>query len=121
LRPLKFYSGVSHPPVIEPQIDSFGLVRIPSSTFFFYQPLNAIQQKLPSVKRRWLKQGVDKAISSEGTFHLWAHPHNFFGNDTAISLLQWLLEYVSNRIENNDLRAMTMQEYAASVMNIDEY
>ena len=116
-RVAKFYSGVVPPSTGIPKRDEHGIWRIPTSTYFFYEPLNYIQKKIPDIKKRWFKSGIERAAQNNEVFHVWAHPHNFIGDDHAINQFEWLLEYVEQISKKNLIQPMTMNKLAERMAN----
>ncbi len=109
-RVAKFYTGIGGPKTAVPTRESNGVWRHPVSTYFFYNPIHRLQQKLPQIKRRWFESGIKRAISNNEVFHVWAHPHNFIGNDNAIEQFDWLISRISELQKEGLIKSMTMSQ-----------
>jgi hypothetical protein len=114
MRKLRFYVSRS-PETGLPGCDEFGLWQIPTSTYFFYQPVHQLQRRIPSIKRRWFQAGLKQAARRNEVFHVWAHPHNFVGDEHAIEQFRWLIERVAEMERAGKIKAMTMGQLAATV------
>lgn len=112
---MSFYSGIGGPRIGTPSHEHSGIWRHPVSTFFFYNPLHKVQTKLPSIKRRWFESGLQRAIEMNEVFHVWAHPHNFIGNASAINQFHWLISRVAELREQELIIPMTMSEARGTV------
>mgnify|MGYP000247656795 CR=1 FL=1 len=113
-RKLRFYTGRA-PETGLPVRDEAGLWRLPTSTYFFYQPVHALQRRVPAIKHRWFRAGLERAARRNEVFHVWAHPHNFIGDDHAIAQFEALVERVAAMEENDKISAMTMSGLTASL------
>lgn len=118
-RSVYFYSGIGAPETGLPTRESNGVWQHPVSTYFFYNPLNKMQRRLPFIKRRWLESGLKRAVATDEVFHVWAHPHNFIGNDQAMEQFRWLIRRVDALRECGQIEPMTMRQLTARLERID--
>lgn len=114
-RVVSFYTGVGAPETSVPERDPSGVWRHPVSTYFFYNPMNEIQRRLPRFKRRWFEAGLQRAASNSEVFHVWAHPHNFIGDEHAIDQFRWLVSRVADLRDDERIKPMTMRELTERV------
>jgi len=73
-----------------------------------------MRRKLPTaLMRRRLRASIDRAIASNGIFHLWTHPWNLalHGSD-AFDLLAEALQVVASRRDLGDIEVLTMADVA---------
>jgi len=107
-RAVSFYTGVGGPNTGIPTKQQGGIWHHPVSTYFFYNPLNSVQRRLPWLKRRWFETGLQRAAARGEVFHVWAHPHNFVGDDHAINQFCWLIERVAELRDAGRIQPMTI-------------
>lgn len=105
---INFYTGLSGPDTSLPEKTQHGVWCVPSNAYFFYQPLHHLQRRLPSVKRRWFESGLHQASDRQEVFHIWAHPHNFIGDDHAIKQFRCLVKRIANFRDQGRIDLMTM-------------
>lgn len=75
---------------------------------------------LPQVTRAKLYMGLERARHTEGIFHLWFHPSNFYyRRDEQLATLSWFLEHAANEASRGRIEICTMESYAASAMTDD--
>ena len=79
-----------------------GLVNVPSSRFF--RPFSRHLSRFDNLRFQRIFDAIDYAATTNGTFHLWWHPHNFGSN---LSENMALLTKVLDRFKtNNDQHGM---------------
>jgi len=114
-----FYTGIGHPETGLPVREGSGIWRHQTSTYFFYSPLNEVQRRVPVVKRRRFESGLQRAIERNEVFHVWAHPHNFIGDDRALDQFRWLVSRVAELRGDGRLDALTMRDLVARLEGQD--
>ena len=121
LRPLLKLGGWSpigtEPPIVTPRIDEFGLVNVPASLYLFgFEGVPRRAARLLGLRPvvSVAKRGIDKAVDADGVFHMWFHPHNLL-QPQGTERLDAILDYLSKRCDETDLRVRTMGDVARSV------
>lgn len=108
--------GRPAPPLVEPTVDEYGLVDVPASLYLFnfegiYRRVVSLSGEDPIVRQA--KAGIDRAVSREGVFHMWLHPHNL-RIPAHYERLREIVDYVDRR-RADGLRVETMGEVADRV------
>lgn len=109
------------PVVQRPVQHESGLWNVPASMFLM--PLAGFLRSIGGrrSRRERVRRGIARAIQENTVFHLWAHPHNFFGDGGAmIGCLQEVLEVVVDARNCGDLECQTMATIAARCERPDE-
>lgn len=97
-------------PLVQPEIDEYGLVNLPASTFCFAfeGPLRTVCQSLwddPIVAL--CRKSIDEAAAGDGIFHLWLHPNNLV-SDREIDRMRVILSYLAECRDETELCVETM-------------
>lgn len=112
----------TNPPLVDPEVDEYGLVNIPASMFLFgYEGrVRTVTERLwddPLV--RSAKRGIDRAADAEdGIFHLWMHPNNFT-EERDFERLRTILEHLAARRDEARLQVRTMGDVAGEIRGVD--
>ncbi|WP_227354049.1 polysaccharide deacetylase family protein [Haladaptatus salinisoli] len=110
------------PPLVEPEVDEYGLVNVPASMFLFgYEGrVRTITESVwddPLI--RAAKRGIDRAADADdGIFHLWMHPNNFT-EERDFERLRAVLEHIAKRRDEARLQVRTMGSVAAEIKGTD--
>jgi peptidoglycan/xylan/chitin deacetylase (PgdA/CDA1 family) len=89
-----------------------GLQDIPAS--FFLRPASG-NRILDSLHLNRVKRGMLQAAATDGTFHLWWHPHNFGINlDQNIKNLESILQYYCSLAGTYGMRSVSMADFSAA-------
>lgn len=107
---IRFYTGIDGPKTDIPTREPGGVWRHPVSTYFFYNPVNVVQRRFKRIKRRWFEIGLQRAVANGEVFHVWAHPHNFIGDEDALDQFRWLINRVAELRDVGDIEPMTMRQ-----------
>lgn len=115
-----FVLGKSGPPIINPYIDNYGLVNIPSSmaVFSFEGAVRSLVKPVvgdPVVRQA--RRGLEQ-LSSEagGVLHLWLHPNNITGQRD-LNRVDSILREIHRYREELNLDVSTMGDVATKVTN----
>lgn len=105
------------PPLVEPNIDEFGLVNIPASLYLFgfkgpARRILAATVGDPVLKRA--KLGVDAAAAGDGICHLWLHPNNLT-TEADLGRFRALCAHIDGARAETDLTVETMRSVADRV------
>lgn len=110
------------PPLVEPRVDSFGLVDIPASLHLF--SFEGLARKLltplsgdPVVRQA--KLGIDAAVESERVFHMWLHP-NSITTPQDERRLRTIFTYLTHKRASTPLQVETMGEVARRTLAASE-
>ncbi len=92
--------GASHPPVVEPSVDEFGLVDVPASMHLYTfegAPRTAIETMFSAPIVQQVHLGLEALSERDrGVFHLWLHPNDITDPKDARrmeSIIRLLVEY----------------------------
>ncbi|WP_254769424.1 polysaccharide deacetylase family protein [Salinilacihabitans rarus] len=103
--------------LVEPELDEFGLVNVPASTFLFGFEGRARtvaesiwEDPMVAVARR----GIDEAAAGDGVYHMWLHPNNLRGPRDD-ERMRAILRYLDRRRSETSLAVETMGEVARRV------
>lgn len=107
--------------LVEPRIDSHGLVDVPASVFCFgfEGALRRAAERLwndPMVELA--RRGIDQAAESDGLFHLWLHPNNLTTPADA-DRFERIVEHVDRRRSTSDLQVETMRQVGDRTRSAD--
>lgn len=103
------------PPVVEPSVDDYGLVDIPSSLHLF--SFEGIARSLVRPISRapvcdQVRAGLESlATGREGVLHLWFHPNNVV-SESDLRRVDDILELVATYRESTDVEVATMRDVA---------
>ena len=102
--PLKSYP-------IEPKIDNYGLLEIPSSVLLIGR--NGIRQIVSNYSMfKKIKNGIDLAIKNKECFHIWFHPSNFYYKPKSqFDLLKKIINYVNFKKEQDLIEIKLLNEF----------
>lgn len=112
-----FPTGVTPPPLVQPEIDKHGLVNVPASLGIFGFEGKARRVLTPIVGDpivRQAKMGIDAAVRDGGVFHCWLHPHDIV-TTADVERLRAIFAYVDQR-RDDGLRIETMGQVASRVL-----
>jgi len=111
------------PPLVEPRVDEYGLVNLPSSMYLFgFEGVpKAVWAALdgdPLVARA--KRGVDRAAAEGGVFHLWLHPNNLVSRADG-RRVRAIYRYLRTAVDAGRVTVEPMRAVAASAATaVDE-
>jgi len=103
------------PPLVEPAVDSFGLVDIPASLHLFSfegQARTLVEPVFGDPMVKQAKLGIDAATKRDGVFHMWLHP-NSITEQRDVDRLREIFDYLDRRRGRTSLSVKTMAEVAA--------
>jgi peptidoglycan/xylan/chitin deacetylase (PgdA/CDA1 family) len=107
-----------YPPVVEPTVQSNGLVAIPASLPQLYRMPLRLRQMIRATSgcpvERIVKMGVDAAIQQDGIFHVWFHPGDF-DVEADFRSLSLILEYVAAHRDAGNVTVETMADVAERI------
>lgn len=102
------------PPLVDPTIDSYGLVTIPASLHLFSfegLPRSLVELVAGDPVVRQAKLGIDAAVEEDGVFHLWLHP-NSLTTTRDTERVRRVFEYLDERRSETTLTVETMAAVA---------
>jgi len=114
-RPLAAATG-SPPPVVEPEVDEFGLVNVPASMQLAGEDRTGgrlFERAVGDPVVRAARRGIDAAADGDGVFHAWLRPHDL-REDRDVERVRGVLAHVAER-RGDGLDVATMGEVAATV------
>jgi|SRR6516164_9367815 hypothetical protein len=99
-------SGANAPP---PARSAGALVNVASSRFL--RPYHPGLRRLDGLRMRRIARAMRRAAETDGTFHLWWHPHNFGVNlDANMAFLSRIIECYRWLADEMDMQSKTMSE-----------
>ena len=107
----------THPPVVEPHVDEYGLVNVPASLYLFgfegraRTVAEAVYADPILLKA---KRGIDAVAASDGVFHMWLHPNNLVA-ERDLARVEAVLSLVAERRRAADINVATMAGVADAV------
>jgi peptidoglycan/xylan/chitin deacetylase (PgdA/CDA1 family) len=108
------------PQVYEIQLDSKGLVNLPSSQWLFRidRRLEAILDSLNLHNLRFERtaKSIERAAEQNKVIHLWAHPHEF-NTDKDFDKLRFVFRHFAGHAKAGRLKSVTMADLAKRVLN----
>ena len=108
--------GTTPPPVVQPAVDSHGLVAVPASMPSLYRMPVRLRAALRATGRyplaRIAKMGIDAAQDGDGLFHLWFHPLDFH-TEADFESLNLVLTHLDAMRQAGAVQIETMAEVAA--------
>jgi peptidoglycan/xylan/chitin deacetylase (PgdA/CDA1 family) len=102
------------PQLVDPYVDSFGLVNVPASLHLFSfegLPRRLVEQVFDDPIVRQAKLGIDAALERDGVFHMWLHP-NSLTEQRDIDRVREIFEYLDEQRGSDALTVKTMAEVA---------
>jgi len=111
------------PPLVEPFVDSFGLVNVPASLHLFsFEGLGRqlVEPLFGDPIVRQAKRGIDAAADSERVFHMWLHP-NSVTDQRDVDRVRAIFEYLDDRRATSSLTVKTMAEVATDRRGEDDH
>jgi peptidoglycan/xylan/chitin deacetylase (PgdA/CDA1 family) len=99
------YISTRPPTTVLPEKVRDGLWKLPTSTFFGYNPfpiISSIRREHPVVSR--IKKGLLLAKERDEILHLWSHPYNF--DQESIDRLETVFSFAAD----NDIPTMTIRD-----------
>lgn len=114
-RKLARATGRTTPPLVDPVVDEYGLVNVPSSLYLFgFEGASraAVEATRGDPVVRAARNGADAAARTGRTLHLWLHPNNL-RNDRHARRLRRVFEYVARRRNEGDVSVEPMGSVAA--------
>lgn len=119
LNRLNLMLTLSTPKVFEMQIDSHGLVNLPSSQWLFRVAprLEALLDSLHlhTLRFRPTARAIDKAAHEKKIIHLWAHPHEFT-TEKDLDKLRFVFSRFARHAKAGALQSITMAELARKAL-----
>lgn len=131
-RLVRLSGGRTGPPIVEPSIDSNGLVNIPASLYLFSfegeqdtlvkKVGQAVSQTVFSVVShdpipRQVKLGLEKVKQTDdGILHLWMHPNNITGQSD-FTRMKAVLKTINDYRDEENVDVKTMRGIAKNVKN----
>jgi hypothetical protein len=105
-------------PAFARQVDA-GLIDVPGSMLLLGR--NGVRRfVLSTVTRAKLAMGVARARRSNGIFHLWFHPSNFYyRREEQFATLAWFLEHAAEQAGRGHIEIRTMGACARNVAAAD--
>lgn len=106
------------PPLIEPTLDSVGLVNIPASLHLFSfegLPRTVVEPILGDPIVRQAKLGIDAATERDGVFHIWLHP-NSITEQRDVERLRTIFAYLDRQRARTSLAVKTMADIASEIL-----
>jgi len=101
------------PPLVWPRETLPGLWNIPASLFLYpIGPLRTRFLALPSRRERF-RRGLEAAARYRGIFHFCLHPENLAESPHGFSLLDEILEHLTQARNRGDVEVLTMDQVAA--------
>ena len=92
--------GMTHPPIVEPYTDEYGLVNVPPSIHLYTfegAPRSVVETVFDAPIVRQTRLGLDALRERDrGVFHLWLHPNDITGSEDRRrmeSIAELLVEY----------------------------
>lgn len=110
-------TGVTGPKTVTPSLDEHGLVNIPASLFlggFRGQPWTGVSKLRGDPAVTLAKRGIDRASENSEVFHMWLHP-NDLADDSYVQRIREILDYVSLKESQDEIRVRTMGNVASQV------
>lgn len=111
-------AGRSPPPIVQPEVDEYGLVNVPASLYLFTfegLPKRIIEQATGDPIVRQAKLGIDGAVESDKVFHAWLHPNNLSKKED-VDRIRKILEYIQEKREMTGLDVQTMGQVARNTL-----
>jgi peptidoglycan/xylan/chitin deacetylase (PgdA/CDA1 family) len=102
------------PPLVEPAVDSYGLVNVPASLHLFSfegTPRSLVEPVIGDPVVRQAKLGIDAAAEEDGVFHMWLHP-NSITESRDERRLRAIFEYLDRQRAETSLSVQTMVDVA---------
>ncbi|WP_255149584.1 polysaccharide deacetylase family protein [Halorarius halobius] len=103
------------PPLVEPRLDSYGMVNVPASLYLFSfegRARSLVEPVFGDPVVRQACRGIDAAADGDGVLHLWLHPNNLV-DDRDRDRMRAILEHVERR----GVRVETMRGVAERVLD----
>ncbi|MFW6196700.1 MAG: polysaccharide deacetylase family protein [Thermoplasmatota archaeon] len=103
--------GNLNPPPVTPVFKN-GLWSINTSMIYYDSliPFFPIEARVPFTSLPCAKMGLNRAIKEKSIFHIFLHPWNLLTTEKLEYNLNSFLKYVSKRINNNNIKNVTMNE-----------
>ena len=105
------------PPLVEPRVDEFGLVNVPTSLYLFGFEGPARRVLAATVGDPVVRQarlGVDAAAEGDGVCHLWLHPNNLT-TEVDVARVRAICAHIDSVRAKTDLTVETMRSVAERV------
>lgn len=112
--------SIARRPVLQPRIDQYGLVNIPASLYLFGfegQARNLVEPLLGDPVVKQAKLGIDRAVETDGVFHMWLHPNNITG-DAQEDRVRAVLQYLDWQRSETSLTVETMDTVARQTRSL---
>jgi hypothetical protein len=109
------------PPLVEPEVDDYGLVNVPASMSLFDfegRTRTLLERTWDDPMVRAARRGIDRAADGDGVFHLWLQP-NDLGDDRDFERLRSVLEHLDAVRDETGLPVRTMGEMASDLRVAD--
>lgn len=110
------------PRLVDPYVDSFGLVNVPASLHLFsFEGLarRLVEPVFGDPVVRQAKLGIDAAADSDSVFHMWLHP-NSLTEQRDIDRVKEVFEYLDERRSTDSLTVKTMAGVASDHRTEDD-
>jgi hypothetical protein len=110
-------TGTVSPTLVEPEEDDYGLVSLPASLHLFGfegRTRDAVARLTEDPVVEATKQGIDRAATENGVFHVWFRP-NDLTDERDFDRVEATLEHLAAVRDRTDLSVETMADVAADV------
>jgi len=101
------------PPPVWPRETLPGLWNIPSSLFLY--PIGPLRTRVLALRSRFerFSRGLEAAARHRGIFHFCLHPENLAESSHGFSLLEDILDHLTQSRDRGDVEVLTMGQVAA--------
>jgi peptidoglycan/xylan/chitin deacetylase (PgdA/CDA1 family) len=110
-------TGTVSPTLVEPEEDDYGLVNLPASMSLSGsegRTRDAVARLTEDPVVEAARQGIDRAATEDGVFHLWFRPGDLT-DDRDFDLIETVLEHLAGVRDRTGLPVETMADVAADV------